>query len=92
MRLKYDFETMQLDDWIVAVPVGESASEFQGVVKLSDTAAVIFELLKKGVCFEEIVDELSRQFDAPREVLAKDVTRLIEDFTEKGLLENENDY
>ena len=91
MRLKYDFETMKLDDWIVAIPVGENASKFQGVVKLSETATIIFELLRNVTSFEEIVDELSKQFDAPKEVITKDVTRLIEDFTEKGLLDNEND-
>lgn len=91
MRLKYDFETMKLDEWIVAVPVGDSASEFQGVVKLGETANVIFELLRKETSYEQLVEELANQFDAPKDVLAADVKKLIDDFTEKGLLENEND-
>lgn len=86
MRLKYTFETMKLDDLIVAVPVGEQANEFHGVVKLNEVAASIFELLKNEITEEGIIDALEIEFDATRSELTDDVKKCIELFSEKGLL------
>ena len=86
MRLKYTFETMKLDESIVAIPVGEGVNEYHGVIKLNETASFIFELLKNDITEESIVDALEQKYDAPRDVLAKDVRKYIELFMEKGFL------
>lgn len=86
MRLRYSFETMELDDRLVAVPVGDHANEFHGVVKLNEVAAFIFELLKDDTTEEAIVDALEKEFDASRSTLAADAKKCIESFSEKGLL------
>ncbi len=91
MHLKYNFETMKLDDWTVAVPVGDSASLFQGVVKLSETANIMFNLLKNETSIDKMADELAKQFAVPKESLYADVSRFIGDLEAKGLLDNEND-
>ena len=59
---------------------------FGGVVKLSKTAAVIFDLLQQDTTEEAIVEELSRRFDAPKDVLAADVHGVLTRFQGKGLL------
>ena len=46
MKTKYRFEIMELDDGLVAVPVGAGAEQFQGVLKLNETAKSIIELLE----------------------------------------------
>ena len=86
MRLKYQFETMELEDRIVAVPVGTDVNEFHGVVKLNETSAFIFELLKNDITEEAIVDAMEKEYDAPRSQIAEDVKKCIEEFEEKGLL------
>lgn len=47
MQLKYMFETIELGDQIIAVPIGQPLDEYHGVLKLNETAAVIFNLLNK---------------------------------------------
>ena len=86
MRLKYQFETMELEDRIVAVPVGTDVNEFHGVVKLNETSAFIFELLKNDITEEAIVDAMQKEYDAPRSQIAEGVKKCIEEFEEKGLL------
>lgn len=86
MHLKYTFQTMELDDRIVAVPVGTNSAEFQGVVKLNETAARIFELLKDEITTEVIVKKLAKEYDCPENVLEKDVQKYIAYFQEEGLL------
>lgn len=86
MHLKYTFDTMELDDRIVAIPVGEGANGYHGVIKLNETAAFIFELLKKETTEEEIVKILEEKYDAARDTLAEDVHKFIMEFEEKGFL------
>lgn len=86
MKLKYKFEMMSLEDQMVAIPVGEEAGEFVGVVKLNETAAFIFNLLKDEITEETIIDALDKVYNVPRERLTNDVRRAINEFQEKGLL------
>lgn len=62
MKLKYSFEMMELDDRMVAVPVGDSAQEFRGVIRLNDSAAEIFDLLKQETTEEGIITELKKRY------------------------------
>ena len=47
MKLKYDFIIQKVGDTQVAVPAGDDANRFSGIIKLNTTGAVIFEMLKK---------------------------------------------
>ncbi len=86
MRLKQAFETMAFDDRILAIPVGEKNDSFPGVIKLNETSARIFELLKEETTEEAIVETMEKEYEAPREVIAADVRKCIRAFEEKGLL------
>lgn len=86
MRLKYTFETMKLDDQIVAIPVGEGATDYHGVIKLNETAAVIFELLKQENTEESIIEALENKYDVSRDTVTRDVQHYIAMFREKGFL------
>ncbi len=86
MRLKYTFETMKLDDQIVAIPVGEGATDYHGVIKLNETAAVIFELLKQENTEESIIEALEKKYDVSRDTVTRDVQHYIAMFREKGFL------
>lgn len=86
MRLKYQFEIMELNDQIIAVPIGEEASQFKGVVQLNETGAAIFRFLEEGLTEEQIVEALFREYDCPREQLASDVNKILTGFVDKGLV------
>ena len=86
MRLKVPYEIMQVEGQNFAVPMEESENGFGGMVKLSKTAAVIFELLQEDTTEEAIVEKMSQRFDAPREVLVADVRGVVARLRDKGLL------
>lgn len=86
MRLRYTFETMELDDRIVAVPVGENIDEFHGVIKLNDVAAFIFNLLKDDIQEADILKAMEEEYEVSHEVLIKDIHEYLDEFREKGLL------
>ena len=79
MKLKYEFETTELGDEIIAVPVGDNAMEFKGVLNLNATAAAILKLLKEDTTVEQIVLSLLEEYEADKEEL----TAFVENFVEK---------
>lgn len=86
MHLKYNFETIKLDDRVVAVPVGDAADDFHAIMKLNETAAFIFDLLRNDITEEEIVAALLKEYNGTGEQLAIDTHNYLMDFREKGLL------
>ena len=46
MKLKIEFDIMELDDEWVGVPVGDNAQKFQGVLRLNEEACAIVKLLQ----------------------------------------------
>ena len=86
MKLKNPYEIMEVEGIFFAVPMEAEEGDFGGVVKLSKSAAVIFELLQEETSEETIVETLGRRFDAPKGTLVKDVHDTIAKFQKKGLL------
>jgi uncharacterized alkaline shock family protein YloU len=86
MKLKYTFETVDMSDEIIAVPVGEDAKELKGVVKLNRAGQEIFSLLKNDTTEEKIVDALAAKYENSRENLAAYVRQMLETLRSDGLL------
>lgn len=86
MKLKYDFVTNKVADKTVAVAVGNDASEFNGFIKLNDTGAFIFEHLRKEISRDGLVELLEKEYDAPREVLEKELDEFIVEMKNSGVL------
>ena len=47
MKLRYEFTVMDMGDGFAAVPVGDDASAFHGMLKMNDIAADILGQLKE---------------------------------------------
>lgn len=86
MKLKYTFESMELDDRIIAVPVGDGAQDFRGVVKLNDSAAEIFDLLKQETTEEAVVEALKARYGDDPEIPGF-VREAIDYLAQEGVLE-----
>lgn len=87
MKLNTMFETMELDDQFIAIPVSEKGQTYSGVIKLNDTGAFILKLLKEEVSEEDIVHAISEEYDAPKEQISADVHQFVDAFRMKGFLE-----
>lgn len=87
MKTKYIFEVMELDDDLVAVPVGSMSEDFRGVLKLNETAASILKLLEEDTTEEKIVNALLKEYSGEREQIAFYVHEYIMKLTEEGIIE-----
>ena len=86
MRLKSRYEIMGIEDRIFAVPVETSEGSFSGIIKLSKTAAAIFELLQNETNERDIIATMSQRFDVAQDILAADVHKAVSLLRDKGLL------
>lgn len=87
MKLKYNFVVNKVACETVAVAVGNTAGNFNGYIKLNETGALIFRMLKKDVTREDIISALIAEYpDATQQDAADSVDELLEKLKEADLL------
>ena len=88
MKLKYNFVTNEVADKIVAVAVGGDLEKFNGFIKMNDTGAYIFNMLKSDVTEEEIVSAMKKDYeDAAEEEIRETVSEFVGKLKEADVLE-----
>lgn len=86
MKLRYEFETTELGDEIIAVPVGDNARDFSGVLNLNDSAAAILKQLQKDTTVEQIVSALLEEYEGTKEEMTAFVEKFIDKLRNEDLL------
>ena len=75
-------------DKIVAVAVGGDLEKFNGFIKMYDTGAYIFNMLKSDVTEDEIVGAMKRDYeDAAEEKIRETVSEFVGKLKEADVLE-----
>ncbi len=87
MKLKHTFEMMEIDEQKMAVPVGDGADAFHGILKLNQSAAAILELLKEETTEEEMVQKLKGEYDSSEEEIRTYVHDYVEELKKAGFVE-----
>lgn len=80
------FEVVTVADEHMAVPIGEEAVSFHGVVALSEAAAFLLNKMDEPRTKEELVDLLCREYDVDRATAEKDVDEIIIKFRELKII------
>lgn len=87
LQLTPGFLLREIDGCCIAVPGGEAAQRFNGLLTLNETAAEVFRILQAGATRQEIIRSLASSFAASAETLAADVDSLLTQFRELGILQ-----
>ncbi len=87
MKLKYTFEITELDNQIIAVPVGDNAMNFRGVVVLNEYGAAIMERLKEETTINKVVESLLEEYEGTKEKLTDFVEQFVEKLKDEELIE-----
>ena len=87
MKLKYEFVMTEIDDRTVAIPVGEMAEDFNGIIHLNGTAKEIMEQLSVDTTSEEIIEKLAEKYsESSREEIGAAVNGFVESLKKENLL------
>ena len=87
MRLTQGFITHNVDDEQIMVASGDAIDVFHGIVQSNETAAYIIDSLKEETTQEKIVDDMCNIYDAPKDVIKKDVEEVIGQLREIGAIQ-----
>ncbi len=85
MKLKEGFITHDTGDEQIMVAAG--ADTFSGLVRSNRTAAFIVNCLKQDTTEEAIVSAMCEHYDAPQEVIAADVRRILDELRSIGAID-----
>ncbi len=85
MKLKKEFIVHNTAGESLLVPTGRA--DFSGLVRGNKTLGVILDLLKKETTEAEIVAAMAARFDAPEEVIARDVGKALAELRGIGAID-----
>ena len=85
MKLKKEFITQNFGDESLLVPTGEAG--FSGLVKGNKSLGIILEYLKEDTSEEDIISSLRERFDAPENVIRRDVETVLTELRRIGALD-----
>lgn len=92
MKIKSGFLLREIAGAWVVVPVGQRVVDFNGLMSLSESGALIWSKMEQGVeTKEELVNLLQENYSVKTEVAAEDITDFLNQINERGLIEDGNE-
>lgn len=88
MKLKCEFVLREVVGEMIAIPVGEAAVGFNGMICLNPVGEVIFRGLQAAQTRDEILETILERYDVSREEALEDLDAFLRGLKEKGLLED----
>ena len=85
MKLKSSFITHDIDGKQVMIDIDRNG--FSGMVRSNATAAYIVDQLKSETTRDEILDKMSERYEAPRDVMGRDLDDILAQLRKIGALE-----
>ena len=86
MKIKEGFILREVAGNFIVVAVGEAVKTYNGVIKLNETSAFLWNKLVKGATEDELVDALLEEYDVEKEVAVKGVQSFINRLVEAKLV------
>lgn len=87
MKLNKDFVLRQVAQTWVVLPLGNTAVDFTGMIKLNDSGALLWQTLEKKPDKEALVAALTAEYDVSESQAQADVDAFLEILTRAGCLE-----
>ena len=87
MKIASGFVLRQVGESFMAVPVGVRTKDVQGLVALSETGALIWNLLEGGATEDDLVDAVCERYEVERDRAREDVLSFLRELSSRGWLE-----
>ena len=87
MKIRNGFMLRKVGGQNVVVAVGAASRDFNGIIKLNETGAFLWELLKSERTPKELTEALLAEYDIDRETAAADVEAFADRLSRAELLD-----
>ena len=88
MKLNKSFEIVSVADDYLAIPVGDKALSFNGVVSLTEAVAYLLKHMDTNKSVEELVDLLCDEYDVEQKKAYADVQQMVKELSVLGVIES----
>ena len=87
MKLNENYILKTVAGMPVVVPVGDAVNNIHGMITLNGPAEIIWKALESDKQYDEIVAEIRSEYDAPEDVIKKDLDAFLEKLKNYNILE-----
>ncbi len=87
MKLHNGFITYSTGGEQIMVAAGNASNVFRGMVRSNETAAFIIDCLKTEISREALLEKLCARYDAPADLIERDLERVLESLRRIGALD-----
>ena len=90
MKIKGELLIREVAGEIIAIPLGETALRFNGMICLNEVSAHIWKGLQEETSKEEMLNSILQEFDVSMEEASTDLEDFLHQLKENDLLIDEN--
>ncbi len=87
MKIKDGYMLREIAGSWVVIPLGSRVVEFNGLISLTETSALIWRKIEEGAGKDEIISSIVSEYDIDKETVKADVEEFISQAVGKGLIE-----
>ena len=88
MKIKGELLLREVAGEIIAIPVGQTALQFNGMICLNEVSALIWKGLQAGKTNEALLESILEEFEVSPEDAAADLEEFLRNLRENDLLED----
>ena len=86
MKIKPEFELVNVADDYMLIPVGEQMEQFKGTVVLNEVSAFLLNLMKNDISKEELINSLTKEYEIDHVTAQGDVEKTLKKMMEIGII------
>ncbi len=87
MTIKSGFMLRDIAGQWVVVPLGARVVDFNSILTLSESAAILWRSLEKGAEKSQLVERLLNEYHVSEDKATQDVRKFLDTLQEKGLMD-----
>lgn len=87
MKTKKGFMLRSVGGRHVVVAVGKASEEFNGLITLNDSGAFLWELLSKGIEYDDLLKKMLETYDVTEMTAKAGLDRFLENVRGAGLID-----
>lgn len=86
MKLKYNFTINQIGDDFIAVPVSTEKIDFNGILRLNETAAFIVDTLNNDITEDVLIATVAEKFSCEKQDAEQNIATIVNSLREAELI------
>ena len=86
IKIKSGFMLREVAGQWVVVPLGEKVVEFNGIMTLTESGAMLWKVMEQGTNINSLIEILLQEYDIDSVTAAEDINEFIKELQGKNLL------